>query len=167
MAEKSINWTAGILVVDDRVFVGEKKNNTGSVLWDYLESHDYHVSRPFIIPSDKREIVSVLTRCIYQDRLHLILVSGGIGLTPLDVTLDAILEVVERRLPGMEQGLRDGLKENQVEAMLFQGVVGIAGNSLIVALPFSPETSKQCLIKIEPAIGVALRQISQKRTKSD
>lgn len=164
MAEMRTKWTAGILVVNDRAFVGKLKNRTGPVLQEFLERRGYRVSQPVIIPYDKQEIVSILNRCVYRDRLHFILVSGGIGLSPLDVTPEAILEVVERRFPGMEEALRKGFEANRVEAMLFQGIVGTAGNSLIVALPQEMETARECLKRIEPAIDHALHQISGEKT---
>ncbi len=159
-------WTTGLLTVDDTTFVGKRERQFEPVLNNYLESKGYTISDNQVVPADQKEIKSVLTQWIYQKRLKLITVSGGTGLSPMDVTPEAMLEILDRRLPGMEEGLRNGLRENQVEAMLFQGVVGIAGNSLIITLPLSPETSKQCLIKIEPAIKGALMQISHEGLQS-
>ncbi len=80
-------------------------------------------------------IVSTLHRWAQQDRINLILVSGGTGLAPSDVTPEATLEVIERRIPGMEEAMRRASFEKTPHAILSRAVVGCVGGSLIVNLP--------------------------------
>ncbi len=153
-------YNAAILIVDDLIFIGKRKDEIGPILQGSLNKNRYIIKELKVVPNERQEIVSVLNRWVYKNRLNLILVSGGIGLSPLDETPEVILELVERRFPGIEEELRKGLEDNKPDAILFRGVAGTAGDSLIIALPNEPEMAIECFTLIEPAIRRALQLIS-------
>ena len=63
--------------------------------------------------------------------------TGGTGIGPRDVTPEATLEVIERRLPGVEEAVRKYGQDRIPMAMLSRGVVGVRGKTVIINLPGS------------------------------
>ncbi len=149
-------FTAAILIASDRSYNGVRPDTTGPLLKDYLEKSRYGVAYLEIVPDNKDTIVSALRKLVNDGSVNLILVSGGTGLAPNDVTPEATLEVIERRVPGMEEAMRRASFEKTPHAILSRAVVGCAGNSLIVNLPGNPNGALENLEVIRPALQHAL-----------
>jgi molybdenum cofactor synthesis domain-containing protein len=126
----------------------------------YLEDLGYTVSLVDVVPDDKQVIVATLKKWIDVDKINLILISGGTGLSPRDVTPEATLEVIQRRIPGMEEAMRQASFKSHPHAILSRAVVGSAGQSLIIDLPGSPRGAQENLAVIEPALLHALELIT-------
>ena len=85
--------------------------------------------------------------------------SGGTGVSPRDVTPEATLSVIEKRLHGMENAmLIESIKHTPL-GMLSRSVVGIKGKTLIVNLPGSPRAVKENLVAVLVAVPHALEKI--------
>lgn len=160
MEKQSNRFTAAILITSDRAAIGTRPDETGPLLKQYLSKLGFKVEDPVVVPDDKTEITAFLRKWINQKKINLILISGGTGLAPRDVTPEATLEVIEKRIPGMEEAMRRISTERTPYGMLSRSVVGIAGRSLIVDLPGSPRGAVENLEVIAPALWHALQLIS-------
>jgi molybdenum cofactor synthesis domain-containing protein len=97
----------------------------------------------------------------YADDLHadLILTAGGTGLGPRDSTPEATMGVIEKRVPGISEFLRqEGFKETR-RAALSRGVAGIRKRSLIVNFPGSLSAVRQYMASLETVLSHALDMI--------
>ena len=113
-----------------------------------------------IVPDEKDAIAATLRKWVDTDRISLILVSGGTGLAARDVTPEATLEVIERRIPGIEEAMRQVSFRKHPHAILSRAVVGCTGESLIIDLPGSPGGALDNLKVIQPALEHALELLS-------
>jgi len=104
-------------------------------------------------------IVACLVTWCDQERLDLILTTGGTGLSPRDVTPEATLAVVERPVPGMAEAMRAASLTQTPHAMLSRAMAGVRRETLIVNLPGSPKAAKENLAVILPALPHALEKI--------
>ena len=72
------------------------------------------------------------------DGVDLVVTTGGTGHTPMDLTPEMTLRVVERLSPGLAEAVRaHGVANGVPTAILSRGIAGIAGTTLIVNLPGS------------------------------
>jgi molybdopterin adenylyltransferase len=157
-SENKHNFKAAILICSDRAFSGERPDQTAPLLKKRLEQSSFEVVSTRVVPDNKEEIMSSLEKWI-NGGVNLILTSGGTGLAPTDVTPEATLAIIDRRVPGMEEEMRRFSMTITSHAMLSRGVVGIKNSSLIINLPGSPKGAVENLQAVEPVLAHGLELI--------
>ena len=154
--------TAGVLVVSDRGWHGERSDVSGQVAQDCLSRLSIDITKYEIIPDERSVISSKLMEWVDDDGLDFIVTSGGTGLSPRDVTPEATLDVVDKGVPGLAEAMRMITMKSKPEAMLSRAVAGSRGKCLIVNLPGSPVAVKECLDVILPVLPHALEVLGGK-----
>jgi molybdenum cofactor synthesis domain-containing protein len=152
-------FTVGILTISDRGSRGERQDKSGEAIREILSRMDVRIVNYDIIPDEKELIAQKLVQWADEDKLDVIVTTGGTGLTPRDVTPEATLAVVDRIVPGFAEAMRaESLKKTPM-AMLSRAVVGTRGRALIINLPGSPKAVRECLQVILPALPHAVETI--------
>lgn len=147
----------GILTISDRGSAGVYQDKSGPVIRQIItEKLHAEVVQTAIIPDELEGIKSTLLKWTDEDKLDLILTSGGTGFAPRDVTPEATRQVIHREAPGLVFAmLRDSLAVTP-HAMLSRMVAGIRHQTLIINLPGSPKAARENLETILPALPHAL-----------
>lgn len=156
---------AGILVISDRGWRGERLDKSGQVAKEFISRLGIEVAKYEVVP-DEAEIISKKLR-EWSDAvgLDLIVTSGGTGLSPRDVTPEATLEVIDKIIPGLTEAMRMDTMKRKPEAILSRAVAGSRGKCLIVNLPGSPKAVKECLEVILPVLPHALEVLGGKTSE--
>lgn len=149
---RSERFTAAILIASDRVAGGMRSDITGPMLKSYLEKTGFCVEFYAVVADDRMEIAGALRKWVFENHVNLILTSGGTGLSPRDLTPEATLDIIERRVPGMEEAMRQVSLTVTPHAMISRAVAGTAAQSLIINLPGSPTGAIENFKVVEPAI---------------
>ena len=147
---------AAVMTVSDRSFRGERPDASGPTLKRLLGAAGAEVVEVVLVPDDERIIVSTLIRLADFERCDLVVTTGGTGLSPRDVTPEATRHVIQRRLPGMEEAIRQESLRRTPYAMLSRGLAGVRGRTLIVNLPGSPKAVAECVAVIVPVLDHAV-----------
>lgn len=113
----------------------------------------------FMLPDDQGQLKGLLTNLALTQRYDLICTTGGTGLSPRDVTPEATLAVIERRLPGFEQAMMQTSLAATPTGGLSRAVVGTLGGSIIINLPGSPKAITENFAAILPALPHALAKL--------
>jgi molybdenum cofactor synthesis domain-containing protein len=150
---------AGVLTISDKGSRGQRKNESGAVVADLLTKAGYPVEKQAIVPDDQEKIAECLIAWVDKDGLGLIVTTGGTGVSPTDVTPEAMLRVIKYQVPGMAEAMRAASLKKTPHAMLSRAIVGVRGSSLIINLPGSPDGARENLSVILPALSHGLAKI--------
>jgi molybdopterin adenylyltransferase len=110
------------------------------------------------VPDDIESIRAAVRECALS--ADILILTGGTGLGPRDVTPQALVPMFDYEVPGMAEVMRqEGLKSTP-HAMLSRQVVGVTGHCLVMSLPGSPNAVAECLDAVWPALPHALALVS-------
>ena len=144
--------TAGIIIASDKGASGQREDKSGPAATETLKSIGALTLETAIVPDDMEPLTQTMRRMADESAYDLILVSGGTGFSPRDITPEATLQVIERQAPGLAEAMRAASLAVSPHAMLSRAVAGIRGKSLIINLPGSPRAVRECLQVILPAL---------------
>lgn len=150
---------AGVLTLSDKGSKGLRQDLSGPIIIEVLKGLGISVEVSAIIPDDLTLIKERLSSWCDKQSLDLIITTGGTGLSPRDVTPDATLAVIDKRVPGMEEVMRLESLKKTPHAMISRAVVGVRTHTLIVNVPGSPKAARECLESIAPALPHALDKL--------
>jgi len=128
---------AAVLVLSDTVFQGKKEDKSGKIIIEKLKKEPVEVVGYKIFPDDFEMIRRELIKLSDEEKVNLILTTGGTGLSSRDVTVDATKTVIEREVPGISEAIRTYGFQRTPYAMLSREVAGVRGGTLIINLPGS------------------------------
>ncbi|MBI4352994.1 MAG: bifunctional molybdenum cofactor biosynthesis protein MoaC/MoaB [Candidatus Omnitrophica bacterium] len=143
-------FKAAVIVTSDGTAKGVRQDKSGRIIEERLRGFGIETSYE-IFPDEKPLILSALKKYCEQG-VQLIFTTGGTGLGPRDVTVEAAREVVDREIPGIMEAARSFGQRRTPYAMLSRGVAGQKGNTLIVNLPGSSAGVEESLDAIFPAV---------------
>jgi molybdenum cofactor synthesis domain-containing protein len=110
------------------------------------------------VADDVEEIRAAVRECVGQT--DVVILTGGTGLGPRDVTPQALRPMLDYEVPGMAEVMRQQGLQSTPHAMLSRQVVGVVEGCLVLALPGSPRAVAECLDAVWPALPHALALIS-------
>jgi molybdenum cofactor synthesis domain-containing protein len=147
----------GVLTVSDRAAGGIYADRSGPAVSELLASVPaVEVVRYAVVPDSPNEIRQTLLAWADDDRLDVILTTGGTGFAPADVTPEVTRAIIEREAPGLVFAMLQQSLAITPHAMLSRPVAGIRGHTLIVNLPGSPKAARENLSSILPALPHAV-----------
>lgn len=155
-----MEFKAGVLTISDKGSRGERIDESGKAATEILNNHGFTVIKSEIVPDNIRSISNTLIKWIEDEDLSLIITSGGTGLSPTDVTPQAMREVIEYEVPGIAEAMRASSMTKTPHAMLSRAMAGVRGSCLIINLPGSPRGVKENLEVVIPALKHGLSKLS-------
>ncbi len=155
--------TVGILTASDRSSRGEREDLSGPVIREWAAKMGYSVAEEIIVPDNTEDIRNALIK-MCDEKISLVLTTGGTGFSPRDNTPEATRSVLEREAPGFAEAIRSASLKITPHAMLSRAVSGIRGTSIIINMPGSPKAVKEALEIIEAAVPHGISLLENKVT---
>lgn len=98
------------------------------------ESFGERVKSYVLVPDDVQEI----RRAVIESEEDVVVITGGTGLNPKDVTIEAVEPLFDKKIDGFGEIFRlESFKEVGFNALLSRATAGIAGNKVVFCLPGS------------------------------
>lgn len=148
-----------VITCSTRSATGERIDESGQILDAGLVEAGHEVLPRMVVPDDVDQIRAAVESAIAQG-VELVVTTGGTGLTPTDVTPEAIAPMLDRTVPGISETLRAVSRHRVPTSVLSRGVAGTIGTTLVVTLPGSPGGVRDGLAVLLPIIDHAVDQIA-------
>jgi cyclic pyranopterin phosphate synthase len=149
--KEKLDLSVAVMVCSDSVSSGKKEDRAGKVIADKIKNLGLSVSNYTVIPDEVMDIQETINKLCDSNK-DLIIITGGTGLSNRDVTPEAVIPLLDRRIPGIEEAIRSFGQDRTPYAMLSRSVVGFKGNTLIMALPGSTAGASESMDAVFPSI---------------
>jgi molybdenum cofactor synthesis domain-containing protein len=140
-----------VITLSDRAYRGEYEDLSGpkvrEILTEYFSAINWKYTINMKLIPDEAEILrEILTGAtgIY----NLIITTGGTGIGPRDITVETVVPLLTKEIPGVMEFIRVKYGAEKPNALLSRGVAGIAGKSLIYSLPGSVKAVEEYMTEI-------------------
>jgi molybdenum cofactor biosynthesis protein B len=142
-----ISLGVGIVTVSDSRTL--ETDRSGKLLEDTLQAAGHRCVLRTVVPDVVKQIQAQVNDFLADDRVHTILVTGGTGVTPRDVTPEALQPLFEKTLSGFGELFR-ALSFQEIGAASIQSraTAGVANGKVIWALPGSTGACRLALESI-------------------
>jgi molybdopterin adenylyltransferase len=153
-------FKTGVLTISDKGSQGLREDESGEIVAAMLEAQGFTVLSREIIPDDRQQVVDTLIKWVDRNGLSLIITSGGTGVSPTDVTPQAMEEVIDFQVPGMAEAMRAASLKKTPHAMISRAIAGVRKTCLIINVPGSPKGARENLSVVLPALNHALSKLA-------
>lgn len=145
------HFQAAVIVTSDGTYQQKREDKSGKLIEKKLRSFGIEDIAYKVLPDEKNEIEKQLQDYCAAG-IRLIVTTGGTGLGPRDVTVEATEKVIERTMPAVMNALQSYGQQRTPYAMLSRGLAGVCKNTVIVNLPGSSRGAEEGMNAIFPAL---------------
>ncbi len=148
-----------VITISDRVSKAQAVDKSGPLLCKALQDDGAKLLTHICVPDEISEIQKCLTMIIENFKPQLIITTGGTGLSPRDVTPEALEALSSRKIPGFGELLRQDGAKHISTAWLSRSLACVVGQSLVIALPGSQNACREAIEVLSPILKHALHTI--------
>ena len=152
-------FRACILTVSTKGARGERVDESGERISEALARLPAEVVGRAVVSDEIDDIQRQLRGWIRAVDPELIVLTGGTGLGPRDVTPQALEPLLDYPIPGIAEAMRAAGLKKTPHAMLSRSLAGVIGRTLVLALPGSPRGVLDSLDAVLEAIPHGLRTL--------
>ena len=148
---------AAVITCSNRSAAGVREDQSGELLATAVADWGFQLLSRTVVP-DEMAAIQQAVRTALTAGARLVLTTGGTGVTPTDVTPEAVLPLLDKEIPGIAERLRAAGGDRVPTSVLSRGVAGLIGDALVVTLPGSPGGVRDGIAVLQPLVGHVLDQ---------
>lgn len=149
--------TARVVTASNRAADGVYPDRGGPLIVAWLREHGFRCPDAAVV-HDGQPVGEQLRRAV-NDRIDLVITTGGTGISPTDATPEVTREVLDYEIPGLADAIRAAGAPAVPTAVLSRGVAGVAGRTLVVNLPGSTGGVRDGLRVLDGVLEHAMDQL--------
>ena len=149
---------ARVVIASTRAATGVYEDRCGPIIRNWFTYRGFSVTDPAVVP-DGDDVRDALRTAVRQGA-HVIVTSGGTGISPSDATPEATLSVIDYQIPGLADAIRRAGLPAVPTAVLSRGVCGVVGQTLVINLPGSVGGVRDGMRVLSDVLEHALDQLS-------
>ncbi len=149
---------SAVVVCSNAIANEQKEDKAGKIVIEKLENLEVSITEYSIIP-DNFDTIQEKVKHLENQQNDLIIFTGGTGLSKTDITPQALIPLLDYRIPGIEEAIRSYGQNRMPYAMISRSVVGVINKSIIIALPGSTNGAKESMDAIFPAVLHAFKAL--------
>ena len=124
-----------LTVTDTRTFDNDK---SGAILVEKISKESHNLLDRKICKDNKEDIVLILKEWLKNEKIDVIITTGGTGLTGRDITPEALDEIADKKIPGFGEVFRNiSLKTVGTSSIQSRACAVLSNGKYIFALPGS------------------------------
>ncbi|AQP50135.1 MogA/MoaB family molybdenum cofactor biosynthesis protein [Tessaracoccus flavescens] len=157
-----MTYRAAVITCSDRAAADVYEDRSGKVLRDGLTELGFEVSDPVILPDEADQIALAIARAV-DEGARIVLTTGGTGIGPRDVTVEATRPMLAYEIPGIAEAVRAaGLSATPLSS-LSRGLAGVIDRgdqrSFIFNAPGSRGGARDALAVLAPVLVHIVEQL--------
>lgn len=152
---KKSGINAGVAVITLSTSRSLETDQSGDIIQQMLEKSGHRVPVRKVIPDSRNVLRATLRELAREKKVHAVITTGGTGLAPSDVTIEAVRSMLDKEISGFN-ALFMLLSYPQVKsaAMLSRALAGTIKGKILFCLPGSPRACKLAMESlILPELG--------------
>jgi molybdopterin adenylyltransferase len=145
-----------VITLSDRASKGIYEDKSGPaairLMNGFFEQQDWkNEITHHIIPDNENELKMLLKKAV-DDGIDFVITTGGTGIGPRDITPEAVRAVIDKEIPGIMEMIRMKYGMEKPNALLSRSVAGVAGATLIYALPGSVKAVNEYMAEVSKTL---------------
>ncbi len=141
----------------------EQNDESGKLITQALERNNHKVISFSILKNDAESILKKLDQLLEDESLQVIITSGGTGASHLDITIETITPILDKKLDGFGELFRFfTYQEIGTGSIMSRAMAGVVRGRVIICLPGSVEATRLAMERIIlPEIGHLVREATR------
>lgn len=127
----------------------ETDDHSGQAVAELVENASYRVLARRVLIDDAITIRTAVEGILAVDEVDVVVLTGGTGFSPRDVSIEAVVPLFQRRIDGFGELFRMlSYEEIGAAAMLSRAVAGVHETTAIFVLPGSPKAVRLAMERL-------------------
>ncbi|TDQ40744.1 MogA/MoaB family molybdenum cofactor biosynthesis protein [Aureibacillus halotolerans] len=145
-------------------------DSSGGAMLQMLENAGHAVTQYTIVPDEHERIVLALSTALEDPDVQIILMNGGTGISPRDVTVETVQPLFDKELVGFGELFRMLSYHEEIgsASLLSRATAGVINNKVVFCTPGSTKAVKLAMERlILPELVHLINEIEKGGTKNE
>lgn len=157
-----MGYRATVITCSDRASADIYEDRSGPIIRDGLTELGFEVEPPVVIPDEVDRIEAEIERAVLEGS-RVVITTGGTGIAPKDVTVEATERLLTFQIPGLMEETRRLGAQKTTKSLLSRGLAGVVRivdhSAFVMNAPGSRGGARDSLTVVGPLLTHIVEQL--------